>query len=78
MVIFFKVIIGDIKKEFGGSNKYDYQAMKSHIENHNVSVEEYFEKITDRPLCECNICNQKSKICTKQNGKSGFFWKKYI
>ena len=68
----------DIKKEFGGSNKYDYQAMKSHIENHNTSVEEYFEKITDRPLCECNVCNQKSRICTKQNGKSGFFWKKYI
>lgn len=70
--------LSDIKKLFGGSNVYNFQAMKDHILKHGISLEDYFSKIDYRPNCECGTCNQKCNICTKQDGKTGFFWKRYV
>ena len=56
--------LSDIKKLFGGSNVYNFQAMKDHILKHGISLEDYFSKIDYRPNCECGTCNQKCNICT--------------
>ena len=41
----------------------------------NYLAEEYFEKIYNRPICSCGICNQKVDI--KWRGCGNFAWKKY-
>lgn len=69
--------ISDIKKSFGGNGKYLADAMKNHILQHDISLEEYFEKITERPTCRCGICNKKCNITTKRNNTSGIFWREY-
>lgn len=70
----------EIKKDYGGTNVYFTKAMANHILTHNISLEDYFEKIVkiNRPVCKCNECNQKSKIILRHNHKNCFFWKEYV
>lgn len=67
----------DIKKSYGGNGKYFYQAMRNHILGHGMTLEDYFEKISDRPICKCGICGKPTRISTKKDNKSGFFWSEY-
>lgn len=70
-----KATIKDILKKHGGCGVYAYQAFIKHLEEHDILIEEYFEKHCKLkiPLCSCGICNQKVSI-KKSNPLS---WKKY-
>lgn len=66
----------NIKKDFGGENKYFSQAFLWHIKQHNIDTAEYFEKIVGltRPICKCGVCNQYVNISTKS---AKIVWKEY-
>lgn len=71
-----KKSLTEIKKDFGGNGKYFSSAFISHIKEHDIKIEDYFEiylNIT-RPLCSCNECNKKTNISIKG---SKIFWRKY-
>lgn len=74
-----KKSLKEIKAEYGGMNCYFCEAMKSHILSHEITLENYFEKILNlqRPLCKCNTCNKKANISTRKKNFSGFFWNDY-
>lgn len=66
----------DIKKEFGGGNKYFSRAFKDHVKKcHNMNLEEYFVELGfERPICKCNKCNKQVKI--KLQGAK-ILWREY-
>ena len=67
--------INEIKKEFGGSGSYYSQSFLNHIkEAHKEDPSEYFEKISDRPMCSCGICNKKTDVSYKG---SKIYWKEF-
>lgn len=66
----------DIKKEFGGGNKYFSYAFKDHVQKHNMTIEEYFVKIINlkRPICKCNRCHKEVNIVIRG---AKIFWREY-
>lgn len=65
--------IQDLAKIYGGSGIYYTEVFKEHLKNdHNITLEEYFEK---RPICACGICKQNCDIGGIKS--SNFYWKKY-
>jgi len=58
----------DIKKDYGGGNKYFSEAFRDHIKKeHGMSLAEYFENIVgiERPTCKCGVCNKKTEVTIK-------------
>lgn len=69
-----KKTIKDLAILIGGNGKYYTQIFKQHIiESHNISIEDYFQEVCERPKCRCGICNQFVDIA-KKNG-TNFRWK---
>lgn len=67
--------IKEIAKKYGGSNIYYTKCFEQHLEKeHNITIDQYFDKILSIPKCPCGICNKKLGI--KRNG-SNFNFKKY-
>ncbi len=67
--------IQDLARIYGGSNIYYSGVFFKHLQEHNITAEEYFEKFSKRPICECGICNQKCDINKKTTGN--ITWKNY-
>lgn len=64
-----------VNSEFGGCGRYSTQNFKEHLlKKHNMSLEEYFEKVTNRPKCHCGGCDKLVNI--KRSGRV-FSWRKY-
>lgn len=67
--------IKSIAKEYGGSGIYYTDVFKKHLlEQHSISLEEYFAKYTDRPKCQCKQCGQDVDISKRG---ANFNWKTY-
>lgn len=68
--------IKDLSKIYGGSGIYYTKVFSDHLKNdHGISPEEYFEKISERPLCSCGECKKVVDLVWK--GKNNFSWRKY-
>lgn len=68
--------IKELCKEFGGSGIYNTEVFAKHLDQyHKITPEDYFEKISDRPKCSCQICNLNVDLLWK--GKSDFKWRQY-
>ena len=58
-----KQSIHELKVKYGGPGKYFTQVFQQHIvQDHNMSLEEYFDL---HDICPCGICNKKLKIVLK-------------
>lgn len=66
----------DIAKKHGGKNIYYTKVFKKHLEEHNITIEEYLIKkcLLERPICECG-CGKQVDV-NKKNG-SNFKWKNF-
>jgi very-short-patch-repair endonuclease len=68
--------IKQLSKDLGGSGKYYTEVFVQHLKNsHQMTPEEYFASITDRPRCSCGICGQLVDLTWK--GKANFSWRNY-
>lgn len=68
--------IKDLSKDFGGSGIFYTEVFVKHLqEHHDITPEEYFQKIYNRPRCSCGICKQYVNLRWK--GKSNFSWRQY-
>jgi very-short-patch-repair endonuclease len=65
----------DIKSEKCSSGSYYTDAFKRHIEiEHNLTLEEYFEKTIVRPECECGTCGELVNISKRG---ANFRWRRF-
>lgn len=68
--------IQNLAKIYGGCGVYYTKVFKLHLKkDHSLLPEEYFEKYTERPICKCGLCGQKTDIQKKNLGD--FYWKEY-
>jgi very-short-patch-repair endonuclease len=68
--------INQLSKDLGGNGKYYTEVFVKHLKNsHQMTPEEYFESITDRPRCSCGVCEQVVNLTWKS--KANFSWRNY-
>lgn len=68
--------IKDLATQYGGSNIYYTDVFAKHLKvDHDITPEDYFEDISERPKCACGICNAKVNLTWK--GKGDFTWRQY-
>ncbi len=67
--------IKDLAKKYGGSGVYFNKVFKIHLkQDHDLRLEEYFERYCSRPICKCNICK---KACLIGFKGAKLYWKEY-
>ena len=68
--------IQQLAKQYGGNGVYYTDVFKKHLKyDHNMSLEQYFESYTDRPICACGICGQQVHV--RGIHKTNFYWGEY-
>lgn len=70
-----KICGHDVSKEKMRTGEYRSDRFKQHIEEaHGITVEQYFEELSDRPMCACHECGKKTNISKRG---ANFYWRKY-
>lgn len=69
--------IKESAKKYGGSGVYYVDVFEKHLNEHGITVQEYFAEICEieKPKCMCGICNNFSKI---SKNRKGFLWRKFV
>jgi very-short-patch-repair endonuclease len=68
--------ISVLAKEYGGCGIYYTEVFMKHIINdHGITLEEYFSSYTNRPNCSCGICDSPVGVGGIKTPK--FYWKVY-
>jgi len=63
----------DVSKETIGANNYRSCRFKRHVEeDHKITLEEYFSRFQDPPICSCGVCGKRTKVAKRG---ANFYWR---